>query len=194
MPKTTIQQGNVTVTIGSELEKFLDSIEDSAFKAARTALKTQVSGIRDEAVSQWYKQVHERTGKTGDLQVVERISDTVLSFSIQPKDLSDKIKGKWRGFYVHRPGALSLTASPVTKEEYSKLMSEFRTTGTLPQGYKATSVDASGRPEKIVKLTLNDKASDGKYLSSELITKPSNKLKSQLIKDLGPQIAKLAGR
>lgn len=189
-----IRSGSATVLVGPELSQFLDKIEDATLQGVRTRLKHDLEQLKNQAEADWYQQVKKRTGKTGTLKVVEIIRNNELVYQIQPVDMNDKVSGKWRGFFVHRPSALSLVGEPLDDSEYANVMSTYRATGSLPKGFAAKETDSNGRPTGIYRTEPNPLASDGKFLVPELLTRPANKLKDNLVKTLGQQISALAGR
>lgn len=186
------RSGGSTVAVGQELQAILDRIEGGAFKAGREALGAAARDVAESAERQWYQQVDRDTGGSGRLGHGVELTDTALRGYVETLDRRKGKGGKPVVYFIHRPGPLSkLPSTTLTREEYSAAMRVYRATGALPAGMVGIN-DSKGRPVGIRRVDQsNPKASDGKFLVSELITKPMKVQAKTIRRTLGPQIVKL---
>ena len=115
--------------------------------------------------------------------MVTTVSDKEVRVSVGSADTS-------KALYVHRPGVLSQAATEITKAEYDARKSKAGRSNAVAAGgvFKARKDDKKYgiTKDRYYAVAMNPKASDGKFLLTELIRKPM-KLK---IKSLGPALGK----
>ena len=185
------RSGGSSVTVGRELADLLDRIEGGAFKAGREALGEAARVVAEQAARQWYQQVDRETGESGRLDHGVALTPSSLRGYVETLDRR-RSGGKPVIYSIHRPGPLSvLTGTGLSRADYTAAMRTFRATGALPEGIEGR-FNAQGRPVGLRrKDPSNPKASDGKYLVPELLTKPMKARAKALRKTLGPELVKL---
>ena len=177
--------GSVTVTLDGGLEAFVRQALTAAGGETLRIVEDLAEGVASEAGAAWYGPdgVTRRTGTSGTIDVVERVSPDEVRVSVGSTDLA---KAK----YVHRPGRLSTTTKEITREEYDAAR---HLGGTAGMVFKARRTKGNAIAGKCYRIIHNPLASDGKYLLSELVTKPARaKLKAAAV-ELGNAIAARAG-
>lgn len=192
MAGTTVKGPGARVTIGAELQRALDQIEDAAVRAVSKAVVREAEAVAVGAEAAWYDHVARRTGRSGRFASGLRVRGDTISGVVETLDNRTAGKtGKPVVYYVKRPGPLSTVERKLTRDEYAALMKDYRASGKLPEGFEA-AIDANGRPNAVKKRAPNPKASDGKPLLPELVTKPGRAAAKRLARTLGAEIAALA--
>jgi hypothetical protein len=187
MPVTRYQDGGATVTLDSGLEDFVRRAIGAANSETVRILEEGAGRVAVEASANWYASgtgVEKDTGKSGDIQVITTISRDEVKVSVGSTDTTP-VNGKPRAVYIHRPNRLSLVKKQVTVEEYWLAPKAQRANyHPLPADSKTRRpADVGTGPFLWV---LNPKASDGKYLVTELVRKPMR----LAIKTITPEIAR----
>lgn len=176
--------GGVTVTLDGGLDAFVRQALDAAGGEALTIVEELAEEVAAEAGAAWYGPdgVTKRTGKSGQIDVVETVSPDEVRVSVGSLDL-DKAK------YVHRPGRLSTTVEEITKEVYE--------TAKNRPGAALVFHARRDRPGitkgAYYRVVHNPLAKDGKYLLSELVTKPARARLKASATALGEAIAARVG-
>lgn len=181
--------GDVTVTLDGGLEDFVRRVLDAAAGETVRVMETAAEEVASDASSKWYgpQGVTRRTGRSGNIDTVTTVSDTAVRVSVGSTDL-EKAK------YVHRPGRLSTAAVEITAAEYRAEKAKGGALAKLVFHARKDRRDAGVKAGRFYKLIGNPKASDGKYLLPELVTKPAKAKSKEIIRDLGAAIATRAGR
>ena len=170
MSVTTIRDGEATLKMSADFRAIIDRIADGAQAATVEQVYAVVSMVKADAKREWYRQVDRETGKSGDVRASWEESGDRLHFKIGNSDKrTDKRTGKPILFYVHRPGPLSEVSRKSTEAERIEM------------------VQRGERASRYIKVP-NPKASDGRYLLAELITKPMNDAKRKIAARLGRRV------
>jgi len=185
--------GAGSVTIGPELEQALDRIAGGAFRAAREGLAAKLDPIAQRAESEWYTQVKRRTGKSGQWASVVEVSDTQVRGYVESLDTRKDKKGRPAWVFVRRPKAISVVELKVDDAEYAEVMAEYRATGKLPPNYEGWK-RADGLISNLQRIARNPLADDGGSPAQDLVVRPTRAAAKELVKTIGPAIAKLGGR
>lgn len=188
-----VSAGGATVEVGPELGQFIEGVLDAAAGTLRTALEQAVVDLATAAEGAWYDQVSRRTGQSGQLETGMVLTETEIRATVRSTDPRRAKNGLPVVYYVHRPGPTSTIKTSLTREEYSELMRALRAGRTMPSNLVAAEM-VGGRPLGVSRVRPNPKASDGKYLVPELLTKPAQLVALRLVRTLGPQIAAAARR
>lgn len=169
-----------------KVERVLDDLVDKCVKEIGALLVDIADDVEAHAEDNWYKQVRRRTGKTG----------TALETELRtrgPDRLEAVVASTNKASYmVHRPGPLSMRSRRATAEEYSQMMSQYRRTGTLPEGVSMGRKDVDGQPILLRITTRNPLASDGKTLWSQLVIKDGKKMTSARAPEIGDAVQRAA--
>ncbi len=120
--------------------------------------------VTNHARDEWYRNVTERTGKTGGgIDYEMRLTPTALRGVVfsHAKDT----------YYVRRPGPFSKLGLRVSDEEYARVMSEYRTSGTIPPGYSVQRWTRTRRAVGVFRINPPaGRTYDGKNLWKVLVT------------------------
>lgn len=120
--------GRASTTIGPELEAALDRMISTTYAEIKREVEGITADVTDHAKTEWYRNVTERTGKTGGgIDYEMRLTPTKLRGVVFSHNKDT--------YYVHRPGPFSMLGMRVSNDEYSDVMSAYRTTGRIPDGY-----------------------------------------------------------
>jgi len=94
----------------------------------KRAVESLTSDVTENVKDNWYKNVIERTGKTGGgIDYEMRLGPNNLRGVVFSHDKAT--------YYVRRAGPFSRLGQRVTNDEFSNVMSEYRATGKIPPGY-----------------------------------------------------------
>lgn len=156
MSTVTVAPGARMAFDDAALARVLSKVENAVARATFTELDVYLSVIADSARLQWYQQVDRDTGKSGDIEGgVVAVSPTRIRGVIGSTDTRKGKGGKAVIFYVRRPGPLSTKRRAPRQADLDRARAEGK------------------RPPRWVSYP-NPKASDGRFLVPELITKPAN--------------------
>lgn len=161
---TRFTNGTSTVTLDGAMEELVRRALDAASDVR--VLEHRAAQLAADARSAWYAPgtgVKRRTGESGDVETVTTVSESEARVAIGSMDLA---KAK----YVHRPGPLSLVRVQVTVAEYFQTIKKLRANFKPFKASKGRPADTGTGPYIWV---INPKASDGKYLLTELVRKPA---------------------
>lgn len=164
MAGKSVTVGRASVVIGPELERAINVMLSTTYAEVKREIEHITADVTDHARDEWYKNVTERTGKTGGgIDYEMRLTPTSLKGVVfsTTKDT----------YYVRRPGPFSKLGLRVSDEEFARVMSHYRATGTIPPGY---SVQRFTRTRSAVGVfRINPPAGriyDGKNLWKVLVT------------------------
>lgn len=187
-----VRSGNCSVEVSPALGRALEGLLQSASGTVARELRDAAEGLAQNAERAWYSQVTKRTGLSGQLGTAVEFTETEVRVSIRSLDTRKAKNGKPVVYYVHRPYALSTRWQRLDRAEYAALLAEFRRTGRIPGGVDALLQD--GRPVSAQRQVANPKASDGRFLVPELLTKPARLVVRRLASTLGAEISAAARR
>jgi hypothetical protein len=172
----TIRSGEVTLRMSADFAAIMERIEGGAQAATVQQTYALVSSVAADAESAWYRQVDRETGKSGNISADWTERGALLSFRIGNSDQRrDKRSGKPILFFIHRPGPFSTKERATTETERQRMRE-------------------AGQPVLGKRKYPNPKASDGRNLLAELITKPANAMKRNLMQRLGNDIVRAIER
>lgn len=187
MPITRYTEGGVTITLDGGLEDFVRRALSAASAETVRVMEAAAQEVAEKARADWYAPgtgVEKDTGKSGDIQVVTTVSSDEVRVSVGSTD-TELVNGKPRAVYIHRPNRLTLVKKQVTVEEYWKTPKAQRANfHPLPADPKHHRPADSGTGPWI--WVVNPKASDGKFLLTELVRKPMR----AKVRTITPEIAK----
>lgn len=186
MATTRYSDGSTTITLDDGLEKFVRKALDAAAGETVRIMESAAEEVAAKARPEWYspeKGVRRRTGTSGQIEVVTTVTPDQVTVSVGSTDLK---KAK----YVHRPGVTSLIASEVTEREYRAAKEKGGIAAGLYFHARRTQPVANIEAGKFYKNVPNPKASDGKYLLSELLVKPGRAKFKSVGLDLASAITK----
>lgn len=187
MSQTKFTSGNVTVTLSGELEAFVKAAVKRAETHSLRVARELAEKVAADARAEWYgpRGVTKRTGKSGDIRVVETIDISAGEVKVSVGSTDDRISGRRPvPVYVKRPGRLSLRKVSVTHETY------WATAKTLRANYHPVpGRDPEGTSGPYI-FELNPKASDGKKLLPLYVKNPVKKAMRAAASDLGKAIAR----
>lgn len=190
MPITRYTEGSVTVTLDGGLEAFVrQALETVAGETVRV-MERAAQEVADQAKAEWYAPgsgVTERTGKSGDVQVVTTISPDEVRVSVGSTDLD-------RAKYIHRPGPLATVAKEIDAATYYAIKRAGGGRAKTVFHAKTTSKVDGVEAGKFYEKAISPRASDGRYLLAELIRKPMTLKVRAITPELGRAIAARAGR
>lgn len=195
-----ITVGRCSVEFGPQLEEAVDRLVRDIAGDMVDLVENLADELATNARKEWYQNVTKRTGKSGagnDYRLEVR-GDRVqgVVFNDAKQGMKDpKTQGMLRrqfieanyAYYVHRPGPFSTQLQRLNDAEYRELMSFWKRTGTLPDGYVAERMnDSQGRrrPVGVAKAVSNPKRFDGKNLWKLLVLDPSKIKIKQLLPDI----------
>lgn len=171
-----------------KIARTLEQLVDNCVQEVGALLVDIADDVEAHAEGNWYKQVRRRTGKTG----------TALETNLRTRG-SDRLEAvvastNKASYMVHRPGPLSMRARRATADEYAQMMSQYRRTGTLPEGVTMGRLDADGQPMMLRIVTRNPLASDGKTLWSQLVIKDGKKMTTARAGEIDTALQRAADR
>lgn len=173
MSTLRFRDGDVTVTLGGELEAFARAALDAAGGELVRRLEVEMEAVAAEARASWYgaEGVERETGKSGDIQVVTTIDGDEVRVSVGSTDSRSAGKtGKPLVAFVHRRGPLSLDKVAVAHKDY-------------------WATPRSRRLDYPFVLVASDKARDGAFLVQEFVRKPAKARLRAITPRLGQLIA-----
>jgi hypothetical protein len=195
-----ITVGRCSVEFGPQLEEAVDRLVRDIAGDMVDLVENLADELATNARKEWYRNVTKRTGKSGagnDYRIEVR-GDRVqgVVFNDAKQGMKDpKTQGMFRrqfieanyAYYVHRPGPFSTQLQRLNDVEYRELMSFWKRTGTLPDGYVAERMtDSQGRrrPVGVSKAVDNPERFDGKNLWKLLVLDPSKIKIKQILPDI----------
>lgn len=184
MTRRVFTSGNVTVELSADIERFVDGLLAKTETAAVREMRELAEEVARDAEAQWYQDVEWRTGKSGQMEVIERIdlASGEVRFAVGSTD-KRRSGGKPVPVYVRRPGRFSLRKVQTTHDGYWATPAAFRA------NYRAIpGRDRPGQRGPFI-YEPNPNASDGKALLVELVKKPVKKRVKKLAEDVGKRIA-----
>lgn len=162
------KDGSTTCVLTNGLDEYVRKAIAAASKGSVAVLERAAEALATDARSKWYDPanggVQRDTGKSGVIRVVTTVSDASVSVAIGSADLA---KAK----YVHRPGRLSLVDKEVSQGDFFATPKRLRV-GLIDGKYYISEI--------------NPLCSDGKFLLSELVTKPGKKKLEETVPLLTP--------
>lgn len=188
MPILRYTEGAVTVTLNEGLDRFVRQALEAAGGETLRILESLAGGVAADAARDWYAPgtgVTRRTGETGRTDVVETVSVDEVRVSVGSTALD-------RAKYVHRPGRLSTATEEITRDEYDREKARGGAAARMVFRARRDRADEV-KAGKCYRIVHNPKASDGKYLLSELVTKPAKSKINAALPDIGRAIAGKAG-
>lgn len=184
-----ITVGRASAVIGPELERALDRMISTTYAEVKHQVEGIAADVTEHAKTNWYKNVQERTGKTGG------------GIDYEIRLTPDKLKGVIASdvkatYYVHRPGALSQIGRRVDSSEFAAIMMEYRRTGRVPEGYSVERFTRTRRPVGVFKLSPPPGSAprDGKNLWKLLVIDYAKRLVKERIDDIDKALQTVARR
>lgn len=102
---STFRAGNVTVTLTGTLDAFVRRAAGQAVAVVRERMETVAETVQSQAQSDWYTEVHRRTGRSGVWRVVSRTSGPRATVGLVSADTrTDKATGQPVALVVARDG------------------------------------------------------------------------------------------
>jgi hypothetical protein len=186
MARRVFTSGDVTVELSPGIERFIEKTLKSAETVALREMRELAEEVRADAERQWYGEggVTWRTGKSGDIEVVERVDLNAGTVTLAVGS-TDKRRsgGKPVPVFVRRPGRFSLRKVQTDHKGY------WSTPPALRANYRAIpGRDKPGATGPFV-YEPNPNASDGKFQLNELVKKPVKKRIKKLADEVGKRIA-----
>jgi len=188
--QTVFRDGDVTVTLTSDLEAMVRRLADQAAGGIVSVLEAHADEVVAKARADWYGPggVERETGRSGDIVRRTTISEREVRVGVVSTDTRAAGKsGKLVPLYVHRPGRLSTEVREITQAEYY----EAKRTGTgaaLVFHAKRSSAGKGVEAGKYYRVVASERASDGRYLVPLLLTGPVKAKVKVLLPELHARI------
>lgn len=183
----TFTNGDVTVSLDGGLESFVSGLMERAETETVRRTRELAREVRDEAAREWYgpNGVMKRTGKSGEIEVVERVDlrSGEVTFAVGSTD-DRRSGGKPVPVFVRRPGPLSTVKVQVTHEQYwAATPAERANYRPIPgRDPKDSTGPFLWRP--------HPKRGDRRALLNELVKKPAKKRIRQLAREVGEGVSR----
>lgn len=202
MPVLRYKDGDVTVTLTGDLEMFVRKALDAAGGETSRVLEAAAEQVAQGARAAWYAPgtgVQRDTGRSGQIDTITTVSNTEVRVSVGSTDTETvrlvrrtKTKGARivtapRAAVIHRPGPFATTVEEITHDEYRKLKAAGGArakTAFRPRVTRGKIIAG-----KYYRKVASPRASDGKYLVTELIRKPVRAKVREITPELGRAIA-----
>ena len=183
-----ITVGRASVSIGPELERALDNMISTTYVEIKRAVEGVTADVTDHARAEWYKNVIERTGKTGGgIDYELRLGPDKLRGVVFSHEKST--------YYVRRAGPFSRLGQRVTDDEFSHVMSTYRATGQIPAGYTVQRWTRTRRAVGVFKIDPPGSAPrDAKNLWKVLVNDYGKRLANERIPELEKAMQAVARR
>jgi hypothetical protein len=183
-----ITVGRASVSIGPELERALDNMISTTYVEIKRAVESLTSDVTENAKDNWYKNVIERTGKTGGgIDYEMRLGPNILRGVVFSHDKST--------YYVRRAGPFSRLGQRVTNDEFSNVMSTYRATGQIPPGYTVQRWTRTRRAVGVFKIDPPGSAPrDGKNLWKVLVNDYGKRLAKERVGEIDKAMQAVARR
>lgn len=174
--------GDVTLKLDGALARFAESLLKSAETSTVREMRELAGEVRDTARREWYgpRGVMRRTGKSGDIEVVEKVDLTSGSVTFAVGSTDERTSGgKPVPVFVRTPGPLSMVKVQVTHAEYwaahpSQRANYYPIPGRDPRGSTGPFVWRE-----------HPKRGNRKALLTTLVKTPTKKAMRKLAEDIG---------
>lgn len=146
---TTYTKDGVSVTLSGSALTMARRAAEAASRGVLSELEAMAGAVATEAREKWYTLVHRRTGLTGNIGVITRISATEVRVSVGSLD-QRTAGGKRIPLFVRQPRATALMAKQVTNQEWGEAKQAGMPVGPIGTIYVPNDKAASGAPKFLV--------------------------------------------
>lgn len=120
MPNTIIRQGSVTITVSQDIAAFARRAAELASRGALRVLEEAANEVAVDARQRWYQLVDKRTGLTGEIDVVTRISSDEVRVGVGSTDGRRSKLGKPIPVFVRQPSSSSTKMVNIGPKEWGR--------------------------------------------------------------------------